>query len=259
MNDKDLEQKVISLFCKEKHSLYKIQKELKIDYHKVRRFLSQNNISFPQQKVKKVNESEVVRLYSQEKMTLRMVGEKLDIDHHRVARILEKNRINVTTVGRKRKPFSDEHKRKISETSKGRPSHWKGKKMPTESLYKNMKAHLHWDVDLKFLQQFEDVERLKVVNSLLGRERVAKHFSKEKYKTFITKFYNDSQFIKVYKDYIVEKKSYAYPSLDHIVPLSKGGGWDIDNLQILSWVENRAKYNFLPDEWEYIKKKYFGK
>ena len=52
--------------------------------------------------------------------------------------------------------------------------------------------------------------------------------------------------------------NYAKPSLDHIIPLSKGGTWEFDNLQILSWVENRAKYNFMPQEWEYIKKTFLS-
>ena len=68
----------------------------------------------------------------------------------------------------------------------------------------------------------------------------------------------NEKFNKVYNDWINENKAnYAKPSLDHIIPLSKGGNWELDNMQILSWVENRAKYNFMPDEWEYIKNKYF--
>ena len=71
--------------------------------------------------------------------------------------------------------------------------------------------------------------------------------------------YNDKQFNEVYDTYIKENMvNYAKPSLDHIIPLSKGGTWEFDNLQILSWVENRAKYNFMPQEWEYIKKTFLS-
>lgn len=258
MDQKLLEEKVIKLYLEEKYSLYKIQKELKIDYHKVRRILSKHNIEFKTRCIKEVDEMEVIRLYTEENMTLRMVGNELNIDHHRVARILNKHNIEVTNVGRKRKPFSEEHRQKISESSKGRPSHWKGKKMPKDALYKNMMNHLQWDAELEFLQQFDDIEKLKIINGFLTRDRVSIHFDSKKYKEFVLKFYNDPQFEKVYSDYLLENKApYSKPSLDHIIPLSKGGTWDLNNLQILSWVENRAKYNFMPDEWEYIKNKYF--
>ena len=258
MEEQQLENTVVDLFLNKGRSLYSIQKELRIDYHKVRRILSKYDIPFESKAAKVVDEDEVIRLYCDEKMTLRMVGEKLNIDHHRVARILDKNGIEVTQKNRTRKPFSEEHRRKISESSKGRPGTWKGKKMPDVAVYKNMMVHLQWDVDLDFLLQFDNIEKLKVLNKMLRRERVAEHFDREKYKQFVMKFYYDPQFNLVYDDYIVENKAqYAMPSLDHIIPLSKGGSWELENLQILSWVVNRAKYNFLPGEWEYIKKKYF--
>ena len=258
--EQQLETTILNLYLNEGRSLYSIQKEFGIDYHKIRRILSKHGITFESKTIKHVDETEVIRLYTEEKLTLRMVGEQLGIDHHRVARILEKYGVEVTQKNRSRKPFSEEHRRKISESSRGRPGIWSGKKMPEMSVYKNMKSHLQWDVDLDFLLQFDNIEKLKVLNKLLRRERVAEHFDLEKYKQFVIKFYYDAQFNKVYDDYILENKAqYAMPSLDHVIPLSRGGSWELENLQILSWVENRAKYNFLPDEWEYIKEKYFSK
>ena len=43
------------------------------------------------------------------------------------------------------------------------------------------------------------------------------------------------------------------------MPLSKGGTWDLENLQIIPWCINRAKYNFMPEEWDYIRNKYLSK
>lgn len=44
------------------------------------------------------------------------------------------------------------------------------------------------------------------------------------------------------------------PSLDHIVPKSKGGSLNnIDNLQFLTWFENRAKNDLTQEEWNSIK------
>src|SRR5574344_668141 len=189
MENDSIEQQVIDLFINKKMSLYKIQKELKIDYHKVRRILSANNIDFPTMATPKiVDELNVIKMYTEEKMTLRMIADQLDIDHHRVARILNKNGVIGTPEGRSRKPFSSEHRRKISESTKGRAAHWKGKSMPKTSVYKNMLEHLPWDIDLAFLLQFQDIEKLKVLNGMLTRDRVSKEFDTNKYKKFIEKF-----------------------------------------------------------------------
>lgn len=205
-----------------------------------------------------MDEKKIVYAYTVERKTLRMVADEFETNHHRIKRILEKNGIEITQKDRIHKPFTEEHKRKISQSSKGRKSYWQGKKMPKETLYKNMAAHLKWNVPLDFLMQYEDIDRLKVLNRMLTRGRVSEHFNTASYMAFIEKFYDDKQFKSVYADYIGErKKKYAAPSLDHIVPLARGGTWELNNLQILSWVENHAKVDFMPDEWEYIKHKYF--
>lgn len=207
-----------------------------------------------------MNEEKIIKEYAVNKKSLRDIALELNTNHHRIKRILIKNNIEIDNKGRKRKPFTDEHKKKISEATKGRKGVWENKKMPKESLYKNMLNHLQWEVDIEFLKKYEDVEKLKALNKMLSRERVSCNFTTEKYINFIEKFYYDEKFNSVYNDWLKEnKKEYAKPSLDHIVPLSKGGTWELENLQILSWVENRAKYNFMPEEWEYIKSKYFIK
>ena len=43
------------------------------------------------------------------------------------------------------------------------------------------------------------------------------------------------------------------PSVDHIKPSSIGGTYDLDNLQFLTWFENRAKNDMSMDEWIDIK------
>lgn len=205
-----------------------------------------------------INEKIVIDKYTKNKQSLRSIAEEFKTNHHKIKRILIKSGIEITNKDRVRKPFTEEHKKKISKSNKGRVGIWKGKSMPKKTVFKNMKNHLQWDIDLDFLMQFDDIEKLKVLNKMLSRKRVSSNFDTDRYMKFVIKFYNDKGFNNVYKDWLSENKAdYAKPSLDHIIPLSKGGTWELDNLQILSWVENRAKYNFLPEEWKYIKSKYF--
>lgn len=199
----------------------------------------------------------IKRLYVEECYTLRKVGRIVGRNHHYVKRRLQEMGIEITQKGRKRDPFSEQHNKKISAASKGRPCFWGGKHMPLESKYKNMFTHIQWDVDLAFLMKFDNIEKLKQLNKLLTRNRVSVHFDTEKYKLFIEKFYYDERFNRQFNYYALSKNNWDRPSLDHIIPLSKGGTWDLDNLQIISWFENRAKCNMCEDEFEFMIKRYF--
>jgi len=196
----------------------------------------------------------VVDLYVNKRMTLRMVAEELNTNHHMIKRILVRRGVEITQSRRIRKPFTDAHRKKISESSKGRPCYWKGKKMGSLSLYKNMVGHLKYDVTLEWLQCFSDIEKLKYLNKSITRKRDCLGFTTETYKLFIDRFYNDLEFNRLYDLWLSTNNKWIKPSLDHIYPKSKGSELtDIDNLRFVSWFENRAKADIPQDEWNQIK------
>ena len=197
------------------------------------------------------------RLYVEEKCTLRKVGKIIGKDHHYVKRRLEAMGVPIDEKSRKRDPLSIEHRKKISEKHMGIKGYWNGKKMPLITRYKNMLTHTNWNVDLSFLTQFDDIEKLKCLNKMLSRERISVHFDTEKYKKFVEKFYYDENFNKQFEYFTESKNKWDMPSLDHIIPLSKGGTWDLDNLQIISWFENRAKCDMDNDEFNTMIERYF--
>lgn len=130
--------------------------------------------------------------------------------------------------------------------------------MPKSSLYINMQRHLKYNIELEFLQQFDNIEKLKILNRIIRNTRLPEKFSDNDYKDYIKKFYYDKTFNHTYDNWINEdKRKYTKPSIDHIKPLSKGGTWDLSNLQIIPWCINRAKSDFMPEEWEYVREKYF--
>ena len=201
-----------------------------------------------------MNEKKIVSMYINERYTLRHLAEICNTDHHRIRRILEKNNVTITRRNTL-KEFTPEHRRKIGESSKGRPCFWKGKKMNRESVLKNMANHLKYDVPFEWLDQFEDIEKLKFLNHSIARERDYAGFTSELYKQFIEKFYYDKQFNDIYSRWLDNKNDkYLKPSLDHINPKSKGGVLtDLNNLQFLSWFENRCKNDLDMDAWNQIK------
>ena len=78
--------------------------------------------------------------------------------------------------------------------------------------------------------------------------------STEWYKSYIERFYNDRQFNLIYEAWLDSgKQTYKKPSLDHILPRSKGGTNCIDNLQFLSWFENRCKNDMTQEQWNALK------
>jgi len=156
--------------------------------------------------------------------------------------------------------FTKEHRQKISDSRKalyasGAITTWsKGKKMSREHTLKNMKAHLKYDVSLEWLGSFEDIEKLKFLNASIKRKRDYEGFTTEIYKQFIKKFYEDKKFNALYEKWIETDDKWIKPSLDHIQAKANGGTLLLDNLQFVSWLENRAKVDIKQDEWNKIKK-----
>lgn len=203
-----------------------------------------------------MNENEIISLY-QSKHTLRHIADIFNTNHHMVKRILVKNGIEITRRNTL-KEFSDEHKKKISESRKklkalGWTPYNLGLKMPLDSVLKNMRTHLKYDVTLEWLSKFKDIEKLKYLNRSLSRKRDCEGFTTEIYIQFIEKFYVDNKFNELYLKWINTKDKWIKPSLDHIVPKAKKGTLLLDNLQFISWLENRAKMDIDQDSWNKMK------
>jgi hypothetical protein len=222
-----------------------------------------------------MDENRIKKLYTESNWSLRMVADEFGTDHHKIRRILVEMGVPIVRTGKPRKPFSDEHRRKISETRKTlKEKGWVpyNKGLTTKSrickngttgielLYSNMLAHLRHDVEIEWLMRFTDIEKLKFLNRSISRQRDFGKYSKEFYKAFIEKFYYDAQFNAIYETWMKDKNNNLLkPSPDHIKPKINGMD-DIDNIRFITWFENRCKNNMSLEQWESVKKnisKYF--
>lgn len=201
-----------------------------------------------------MDEKEIVRLYTEERKSLRAIAKVFNSNHHTIRRALARHGVSVDTEWRGPEQLTEEHKRKIGLASKGRGAWNRGKKAPRLLLYKNMRAHLRFDVKLEWLLQFDDVEKLKFLNKVVTK-RIGKHFTVELYQAFIERFYNDVQFNTIYANWLENnEEKYFKPSLDHIIPTSKGGSYsDLNNFRFLTWFENRCKNDMSQQEWDGMK------
>jgi len=200
----------------------------------------------------KTIEEKVISAYIPYKTTLREVSRSVGVDHHRVKRILEANGTSI--VKGKIPPFTKEHKERISRACKGRIPWSKGKKMPKESLYKNMATHLRFKVSAEWLKTFEDIEKLKFLNRAVTERGGRFNFTACEYKKYLLKFYGNRQFNSIYKKWIESGGcKWLRPTVDHIHPKAKGGCSSLENLQFLTWFENRAKCDMSQTDWEKVK------
>lgn len=198
-----------------------------------------------------MNNEKIIELYNSGH-TLRHIADIFDSNHHMIKRILVRNGIEITKR-KTLKPYTEEHRKKLSESLKGRKSWNKGLKMTKELVLKNMKVHLKYDVSLEWLSKFEDVEKLKYLNRSISRKRDSEGFTTEIYIQFIERFYADNKFNELYYKWIKTNDKWIKPSLDHMEAKSNGGSLLIDNLQFISWLENRAKVDINQELWNKMK------
>lgn len=173
--------------------------------------------------------------------SMRSIADRLGTNHKLISKVLKRNNVIV------RKPKNLRGIKKFD--------------CDIERNYNNMATHLRFDVSIKWLMQFSDFTKLKLLNEVITNRSGRWDVSTEWCKSYIDKFYNDEQFNSIYTTWIDSgKMRYKKPSLDHIVPKAKGGTNALDNLQFLSWFENRCKNDMAQDEWNVLKsniKEYF--
>ena len=175
----------------------------------------------------------ICKMYKDGK-SMRQIALEFETNHKLISRILKGKNIQT------REPLNLRGKKKFE--------------CGNERLYNNMATHLRFDVDYKWLMQFEDFNKLKLLNDVITNRSGRWDVDTRWYKDYLIKFYDDIQFNSIYEIWINSNfEPYKKPSIDHIIPKAKGGTNDLSNLQFLSWFENRCKNDMTQKEWNILK------
>jgi hypothetical protein len=199
-----------------------------------------------------INKNELVERYLTENLTLKQLHDIYKVNRMWIRNVLKECGV-VVSKKNKLKKFSEEHRNKISKAMKGKKYNRTTSRTDTiRKITANRKVSLHET----YIDQFDDLEKFIFLSKIVSRH-IKQHFNtEEKLKSFFDKFYFDKTFNVLYSVWRNSGKNpQLRPSIDHDVPLSKKGLWNIENLSFLSWFENRLKRNMTMDEWHIFKHK----
>lgn len=123
---------------------------------------------------------------------------------------------------------------------------------PFRSIAQNMKN----SVGYSFLKKnFSDPDKVRyLLLSIKSNGGTLKYdFDSEDKKKYLLRFYYDDNFNKFYNMFLLTENKFIKPSLDHLIPRSRGGSSNLDNLHFISYLENIAKSDMTWQEWVVVK------
>jgi transposase len=129
----------------------------------------------------------------------------------------------------------------------------------TAARYAYLQKCLRFDVPVEWLLQYKDIHKLAYLNHLITDRKDTfirkKRFDEttEWYKSYIEKFYDDPRFSFLYANWKEKDDQLLRPVLAHVIPPSKGGTNELNNLIMITYFENTLRKTLDQEKWDYVK------
>ena len=111
----------------------------------------------------------------------------------------------------------------------------------------------------EYLCSFDNFDKFLFIHRSITRTINLTNININKYTDYIEYFYYQLQFNQLYSFWQKQPRSSTFydlakPSIDHIIPKSRGGTNELNNLQFLTLFENLNKRDMTMEEWNTFKK-----
>lgn len=233
-------------------TIKRIADDFKVNELSIKRFLKEMGCKSPLEKFReKFPETEIIQLYVEKNWCMGKISDYFGISESAVRNCLIRHEVSFNHDEKERRPIPQSAIDKRAETKRGAKLNLSDEQIRSFRVRGFANRSKGGFIDYDFFNQFDDFDKVKEISRMLNEQQGRDGFvlDNDFYKKFLTLFYNDNHFKYLTEEYKKTNSSLDRPSIDHIVPITKDGKWSVNNFQVISWFENRAKHTLSINEY----------
>jgi hypothetical protein len=193
----------------------------------------------------------MIEHYFPGKTSIREAARSAGVSNHRMKRALISAGVEILRAPTQ--PFTESHKQALRGKRPWAKCWSRGKKMSADFRLKNAISHSRFDVSYEWASQF-DLDVFMAINKAITPRSGRWSITSDDYRMIVEKFGRCSTVRRIVQRWLASgRNKYLALSFDHIKPTCRGGGCGIENIQPMTWFENRCKNDMTQEEWIRLK------